>query len=151
MEIEDGTGRMRVVLPCPLSTDCSGAVELHRKCMINSYVRVIGMVADDFNIRTIIASDVRPVSSGNEITYHLLEVAYSFDKVMKKQMEEKFDAELMAVDLNQIVYDYQSTIKRKRKAEHAINFDDDEGDDLNAIDLDSFITGHMNDIANEKL
>jgi hypothetical protein len=151
MEIEDGTGRMRVVLPCPKCTECSGAVELRRKCTINSYVRVIGMVADDFNIRTIIASDVRPVSSGNEITYHLLEVAYSADKVMKKQMEEKFDAELMAVDLNQIVCDYQSAIKKKRKAEHAINFDDDEEDDLNGIDLDSFITGHMNDIANEKL
>ena len=109
------------------------------------------MVADDFNIRTIIASDVWPVSSGNEITYHLLEVVYSFDKVMKKQMEEKFDAELIAVDLNQIVYDYQSAIKKKRKAEHDINFDDDEGDDLDAIDLDSFISGHMNDIANEKL
>ncbi len=50
------------------------------------------------------ASDVRPVSSGNEITYHLLEVAYSADKLMTKQMEEKFDAELMAVDLNQIVH-----------------------------------------------
>ncbi len=77
MEIEDGTGRMRVVLPRPSCTECSGAIKLRRKCMINSYVRVIGMVADDFNIRTIIASDVRPVSSGNEITYHLLEVAYS--------------------------------------------------------------------------
>jgi hypothetical protein len=130
MEIEDGTGRMRVVLPCPSCTECSGAVELRRKCTINSYVRVIGMVADDFNIRTIIASDVRPVSSGNEITYHLLEVAYSADKVMKKQMEEKFDAELMAVDLNQIVRDYQSTIKKKRKAERAIDFDDDDDDDL---------------------
>ena len=151
MEIEDGTGRMRVVLPCPLCTECSGAVELRRKCTINSYVRVIGMVADDFNIRTIIASDVRPVSSGNEITYHMLEVAYSYDKVMKKQMEEKFDAELMAVDLNQIVRDYQSTIKKKRKAERAIDFDDDDDDDLKAIDLNSFITGHMNDIANEKL
>ena len=81
----------------------------------------------------------------------MLEVAYSFDKVMKKQIEEKFDAELMTVDLNQIVCGYQSAIKKKRKAEHAINFDDDGGDDLNAIDLDSFITGHMNDIANEKL
>ena len=57
----------------------------------------------------------------------------------------------MAVDLNQIVCDYQSAIKKKRKAQHAIHFDDDEGDDLNAIELDSFITGHMNDIANEKL
>ncbi len=151
MEIEDGTGRMRVVLPRPSCTECSGAVELRHKCTINSYVRVIGMVADDFNIRTIIASDVRPVSSGNEIAYHLLEVAYWFDKVMKKQIEEKFDAELMAVDFNQIKCDYQSAIKKKQKAEHAINFDDDEWDDLNAIDLDSFITGHMNDIANEKL
>ncbi len=84
LEIEDGTGRMRVVIPCPWCTECSGAVELRRKCMINSYVRVIGMVADDFNIRTIIASDVRPVSSGNELTYHLLQVVYSADKVMKK-------------------------------------------------------------------
>jgi hypothetical protein len=151
MEIEDGTGRMRVVLPLPSCPECSGALQLRRKCTINSYVRVIGMVVDDFNMRTIIASDVRPVKSGNEITYHLLEVAYSFDKVMKKQLEEKFDAELLAVDLNQIVFDYQSAIKKKRKAEHAINFDDDEGDDLNAIDLNSFITGHMNDIANEKL
>ncbi len=78
-------------------------------------------------------------------------MAYSFDKVMKKQIEEKFDAELMAVDLNQIVHDYQSAIKKKRKAKHPIDCDDDEGDNLNAIDLDSFITGHMNDIANEKL
>ncbi len=111
------------------------------------------MVADDFNIRTIIASDVRPVSSGDEITYHLLEleVAYSADKVMKKQMEEKFDAELMAADLDQIVREYQSTINKKQKAKCAIDFDDNDNDDLNAIDLDLFITGHMKDIANEKL
>jgi hypothetical protein len=150
MEIEDGTGRMRVVLPRPQCSECSGAVELRCKCTINSYVCVIGMVADDFNIRTIIASDVWPVSSGNKITYHLLEVAFSADKVMKKQMEEKFDAKLMAVDLDQIVREYQSTIYKKRKAKRAVNFDDDDNDDLNAIDLDSFITGHMKDIANEK-
>ncbi len=151
MEIEDGTGRMRVVLPRPQCLECSGAVELRRECTINSHVHVIGMVADDFNIWTIIASDVRPVSSGNEITYHMLEVAYSADKVMKKQMEEKFNAELMAVDLNQIIREYQSTIDKKWKAIHAVDFDDNGDDDLNAIDLNSFITGHMKDIANEKL
>ena len=102
-----------MVLPRPQCLECSGAVELHRKCTINSYVRVIGMVADDFNIRTIIPSDVWPVSSGNEITYHMLEVAYPADKVMKKQIEEKLDAELMAVDLDQIIREYQSTIDKK--------------------------------------
>ncbi len=96
-----------MVLPRPQCLECSGAVELRRKCTTNSYVCVIGMVADDFNIRTIITSYVQPVSSGNEKTYHMLEVAYSADKVMKKQMEEKFDAELMAVDLDQIVCEYQ--------------------------------------------
>ncbi len=151
MEIEDGTGQMRVVLPHPLCSECSGAVELRRKCTINSYVRVIGMVADDFNIRTIIASDVRPASSGNKITYHLLDEAYSADKVMKKRIEEKFDAELMAVDLDQIVREYQSTINKKRKPKRAVDFNDDDDDDLNAIYLDSFIAGHMKDIANEKL
>ena len=87
MEIEDGTGQIRVVLPHPKCLECSGAVELRRKCTINSYVLVIGMVTDDFNIKTIIMSDVQPVSSGNEIAYHMLEVAYSADKVMKKQIE----------------------------------------------------------------
>jgi hypothetical protein len=115
MEIEDGTGQMQVLLPRPQCLECSGAVELHRECTINSYVCVIGMVADDFNIQTIIASDVWPVSSGNKITYHMLEVAYSADKIMK-HMEEKFDAELMAVDLDQIIREYHSTINKKRKS-----------------------------------
>ena len=75
MEIKDGTGQIRVVLPRPQCLECSCAVELHQKCTINSYVHVIGMVTDDFNISTIIVSDVWPVSSGNKITNHLLEVA----------------------------------------------------------------------------
>ena len=85
-----------MVLPCPQCLECSGALELHCKCTINSYVRVIGMVKDDFDIRMIIASDVWPVSSGNKITYHLLEVAYPADKVIEKQMEERMDEELRA-------------------------------------------------------
>ncbi len=105
-----------MVLPRSQCLECNGAVELRHEYTINSYVCVIGMVADDFNIRTIIASDVWPVSSGNKITYHMLEVAYSADKIMKKHMEEKFDAELMAVDLDQIVREFQSTINKKRKS-----------------------------------
>ncbi len=148
MEIEDGTGRIQVVLPRPHCKECNFALELHRKCTINSYVRVIGMVIDDFNIRTIIASDVWPVSSGNEITYHLLEVAYSTTKVTEKQMDEKMNEELRAVDLDKMIHEYQSAIIMKQKVIHAIDFDDVDDDDLNAIDLDLFITGHMGDVAN---
>ena len=105
MEIEDGTGRIQVVLLHPQCSECSGAVD--------SYVCVIGMMTYDFNIRTIIVSDVWPVSSGNKITYHMMEVANSADKVMKKQIEEKLDAELMTVDLDKIVCEYHSTIDKK--------------------------------------
>ncbi len=81
---------MGVVLPRPSCTECSGAVELRRKCTINSYVCVIGMVADDFNIRTIIASDVRPVKSGNEIILCLLlmdSINCSVHRVFEPQQE----------------------------------------------------------------
>jgi ABC-type glycerol-3-phosphate transport system substrate-binding protein len=70
----------------------------------------------------------------------MLEVVFSADKIMKKQTEEKFNAELMAVDVDQIVHEYQSTINKKQKAKRATDFDDDDDDDLNAIDLDLFIT-----------
>ena len=59
-------------------------------------------------------SSVWPVSTGNELTYHLLQVVYSADKVMMRQMEEKLDAELMAVDLNHIIYEYHSAINKKQ-------------------------------------
>jgi hypothetical protein len=57
----------------------------------------------------------------------------------------------MAVNLAKIVHEYQSTINKKQKATRAIDFDDNDDDNLNAIELDSFITGNMKDIANEKL
>ncbi len=109
------------------------------------------MVKDDVDIREIIASDVWPVSSGNKITYHVLEVAYSADKVMEKKIEEQMDEELRALDLDQIICKYQSAIDKKQKAICDIDYDDNNDDDLNAIDLNTFITGHMEDITNEKL
>ena len=112
---------------------------------MSSYVRVIGKVKDDFDMKESLALDVRPVSSGNKITSHLLEVAYSADKVM----EEKMDEELRAVNLDQIICKYQSAIYKKQRAICAIDFDED--DDLNAFDLNTMITGHMEDIASEKL
>ena len=109
------------------------------------------MVKDDFNLRMIVASDVRWVSTGNELMYHLLEVAYSADKVMTRQMEEKLDAELIAVDLNHIICKYHSAIDKKWKAIRLIDVHNANDDDnLNNTELNSLITEHMNDIANEK-
>ncbi len=48
------------------------------ECNSTRYIRVIGEVEDYYGVHEIIAFDVRPVSSGNEVTHHFLEVAYSF-------------------------------------------------------------------------
>ncbi len=65
------------------------------KCKSNRYIRVIGDVEDYYGVHKIIAFDVRPVSSGNKVTYHFLEVAYSFEK----RLEYAEDKMLRAVPL----------------------------------------------------
>jgi hypothetical protein len=50
------------------------------KCNSKCYICVIGEVKDYYGVHEIIAFDVRPVSSGNEVTHCFLEVAYSFEK-----------------------------------------------------------------------
>jgi hypothetical protein len=140
--IEDGTGKIQVVLARCQNLECSSVKELYPKCAINTYVHVIGMVKDDFNLRTIIVSDVRPVSTGNELTYHLLEVAYSTDKVMTRQMEEKLDAELIAVDLNHVICEYHLAIDKKRKAIRLIDVHNNNS--LTAIDAHE--RQHLNEL-----
>ena len=144
MDLEDGIGQIWVVILCPYK-ECSLALALHPKCNDNGYVRVIGTVKDEFGIREIIELDVRPVSSGNEITYHLFEVAYSFDKFMEKKMDE----ESKAIDLDQIIREEKLAIDTNQEATAAIAFDED--DDLNAVDLNTFTSKHMEDIANENM
>ena len=68
MEIEDGIGQIRVVLSHCQNLECSGVKELYRKCTINTYVCVIGMVKEEMlpaiiGGRTIIAAIVAPFSS----------------------------------------------------------------------------------------
>ncbi len=84
------------------------ALSLCRNCRGNEYIHVIGTVQDDFGIREIIALDVCPVLSGNELTYHLLEVAYSFDIVIHNTQDDKLDDKLKAVDLEKIVHEEQN-------------------------------------------
>jgi hypothetical protein len=56
-----------------------------QRCLIDEcnsyhYICVIREVEDYYGVHKIIAFDVQPVSSGNEVTHHFLKVAYSFEK-----------------------------------------------------------------------
>ncbi len=92
--MEDGTGLVRVILWREkreyMAQHC-----LIDECNSYHYIRVIGEVKDYYVVHKIIAFDVRPVSSGNEVTHHFLEVAYS----LEKRLEYAEDAMLRAVPL----------------------------------------------------
>jgi hypothetical protein len=94
IDVEDGTGLVRVILRRK-EKECTAQRRLIRECNSNRYICAIGEVEDYYGVHEIIAFDVRPVSSGNEVTHHLLEVAYSFEK----RLEYAEDEMLRAVSL----------------------------------------------------
>ncbi len=145
IDVEDGTGTMHAVLK-QYQMECSMALSLCRNCRGNGYIRVIGTVQDVFGIREIIALDVCPVLSGNELTYHLLEVAYSFNKVIHDTQDDELDVKLEAVDLEKIVCEHKNT---PDKMKHIANKTELEvGDDMYGDDLNNVIVAHMDNIAN---
>jgi replication factor A2 len=79
INVEDGTGLVQVFL-WRKEKECTAQHCVIDECNINCYICVIGEVKDYYGVHKIIAFDVRPVSSGNEVTHHFLEVAYSFEK-----------------------------------------------------------------------
>ncbi len=87
IDVEDGTGLVRIIL-WRREKECTAQHCLINKCKSNHYIHVIGDVNDYYGVHEIIALDVRPVSSGNEVTYHFLEVAYSFEKRLEYAEDE---------------------------------------------------------------
>jgi replication factor A2 len=65
------------------------------ECNSNWYIQVIGEVEDYYGVHEIIAFNVRPVSSGNEVTHHFLEVAYSFEKTLEYAEDDMLRAVLL--------------------------------------------------------
>ncbi len=94
INVEDGTGLVRVILSRK-EKECTAQLWLIHECNSNCYIRVIGDVEDYYGVHEIVAFNVWPVSSGNEVTHHFLEVAYSFEK----RLEYAEDDMLRAVSL----------------------------------------------------
>jgi hypothetical protein len=91
IDVEDGTELVRVIL-WQKQNECMAAQALIHKCNGNGYIGVIGEVTDYFGVHKIMAFGVCPVSSGNKVTYHFLEVAYSFEKTMEYAEDEMLRA-----------------------------------------------------------
>ncbi len=87
INLEDGTGLLRVIF-WQKQKECTAQHYLIDECNDNRYIRVIGEVADCCGVHEIIAFNIRPVSSGNEVTHHFLEVAYSYEKSLESVEDE---------------------------------------------------------------
>jgi hypothetical protein len=66
IDVEDGTGHVRVIL-WRNKRECTAQHCLLDECNSYHYICVIGEVKDYYGVHKIIAFDVQPVSSGNEV------------------------------------------------------------------------------------
>jgi replication factor A2 len=94
IDVEDGTRLVQVILWMK-EKECTAQSLLIHECNSNHYIHVIGEVKDYYGVHETIAFDVQPISSGNEVTHHFLEVAYTFEK----RLEYAEDEMLRAVSL----------------------------------------------------
>ena len=69
IDVEDGTGLVRVIL-WRKEKECTAQHQMIYECNSTRYISVIGEVEDYYGVHEIIAFDVRPVSSGNEVKHH---------------------------------------------------------------------------------
>jgi hypothetical protein len=69
IDLEDGTGLVRVIFWWK-QKECTAQHHLIDKCNGNRYIRVAGEVEYYYGVHEIIAFDIQPVSSGNEVTHH---------------------------------------------------------------------------------
>jgi replication factor A2 len=95
LDVEDGTGIFQVKVFSSMKDDGSGDADCSAMqqirmdaCQDNQYVRIIGQVREFDGTRQVIANDVRVLSSGDELTYHYLEVAHSYEKHLKRKQQQ---------------------------------------------------------------
>jgi hypothetical protein len=91
IDLEDGTGLVQVIL-WRKQKECTAQHHLIDECNSNCYICVIGEVKDYYGVHEIIAFDVRPVSSGNEVTRYFLDGACSFEKRFEYAEDEMLRA-----------------------------------------------------------
>ncbi len=92
--LEDGTGLVRVIF-WPKQKECTAQRHLIDKCNGNRYICVIGEVKCYYGVHEIIAFDIQLVSSGNKVTHHFLELAYSYEKRLESVEDEMMKSVLL--------------------------------------------------------
>ncbi len=137
IDVEDETGLVQVIV-WHKGKKCKVVLALGCECKGNDYICVIREVTDYYDMKEIMVFDVSQVSSGNIITYHFLEVAYSFEKMM----EYAEDGELRAVDFNKLICKHRKAIgKVENGALSTVKYVENE--EPSPVDFNRVISKHM--------
>jgi replication factor A2 len=79
-QLEDGTGLMDVKQWLD-DNDCTAIQEIRQKTKEeNIYIKVTGQIKDYEGKKMLVASSVRPLTTANELTHHMLQVVHSAEK-----------------------------------------------------------------------
>uniref|UniRef100_A0A7S2YFC8 Replication protein A C-terminal domain-containing protein n=1 Tax=Entomoneis paludosa TaxID=265537 RepID=A0A7S2YFC8_9STRA len=80
--MEDGTGGvMEVKQWLDDNAECTAISELRQACSKEHiYLKVVGQLKDYDGKKMVVADSIRPLSTGNEITHHFLQVVYEGEK-----------------------------------------------------------------------
>lgn len=94
LDVEDGTGLFSVKvfsggMEDGTTSDPSAIQQMKAQAFQDGqYVRIIGQVREFDGNRMVIANDVRVLGSGDELSYHFCEVAYSYEKHLKRKSQQ---------------------------------------------------------------
>jgi hypothetical protein len=94
IDLEDGTGLVQVIV-WRKQKECTAQRHLIDEYNGNHYICVIGEVEYYYGMHEIIAFDIQPVSSGNKVTHHFLEVMYSYEKRLESVEDEMMKSVLL--------------------------------------------------------
>jgi replication factor A2 len=118
--IEDGTGALNVKQWAD-DNDVEAIGEMKRQnAKEGIYVKVIGQISDYDGKKQLVANSVQPLSSGDELTHHLLEVMYCAEKF--KQADSIVAAPIMQNN-NGMAFGSSNSMQAKMEG----------GDDKNSI------------------
>jgi replication factor A2 len=85
-EIEDGTGLLEVKQWTDANAECSALTELREQTQReNIYVRIVGTIQEYNGRKTVLADSVRPLTTGNELTHHVLDVVYAGERAHQQK------------------------------------------------------------------
>lgn len=90
-EVEDGTGAIKVKEWLDDHKENAKTVEIREQTKREHvYVKITGQLKDYNGNKQVVADSIRPLTSGNELSHHMLEVVYIEQKSRQKQQQPAF-------------------------------------------------------------